>query len=105
MPGALTPTEITKAYEYGADYVKIFPAGVFGITYIKSIRSPISHIPILGVGGINKENLIEYLDTGIEGVGIGSNIVNTNLINEGRFQELVNLAKEYTDQITRRYNE
>ena len=47
MPGALTPTEAVEAYNAGAKYVKIFPAGVLGPGYIKAITAPLSHIPFL----------------------------------------------------------
>ena len=99
IPGVFTPTEIANAYDVGADYVKIFPAGELGPNYIKTVRGPISHIPMLAVGGINKENIKDYLSVGIEGVGIGSNIVDRNLIDQGKFEELTKLAKEYTEQI------
>lgn len=47
MPGAFTPSEVMTAYEAGADFVKLFPAGNLGPSYIKAIRAPISHVSIL----------------------------------------------------------
>jgi len=57
MPGALTPSEAVDAWEAGASFVKIFPAGSLGPSYVKAIRAPLSHIPFLAVGGnlTNKE--------------------------------------------------
>jgi Entner-Doudoroff aldolase len=52
MPGALTPTEAVMAYDAGADYVKLFPAGELGKDYIKALMSPLQHIPFIAVGGI-----------------------------------------------------
>ena len=40
MPGAMTPTEILTAHEAGADFVKLFPAAMLGIPYLKAIRGP-----------------------------------------------------------------
>ena len=57
IPGALTPTEVATAYAYGADFVKLFPAGELGLSYIKAIRAPLAHIPMLAVGGVNENNL------------------------------------------------
>lgn len=97
IPGVFSPSEITAAYKMGADFVKIFPADVLGVSYIKAVTSPISHIPILAVGGINEENLAEYMRTGICGVGVGSNLVNNKLISQGKFSELTKLAEKYTN--------
>jgi len=99
IPGAMTPTEIAEAYSLGGHFVKLFPAGCLGLEYIKAIRAPLSHVPLLLVGGVNDQNLESFLDTGICGVGIGSNIVDTKLIKEQRFNELSMLAKKYTEQV------
>ena len=96
IPGALTPSEIFTAYDAGASFIKIFPAGDLGVSYIKSVCSPLNFIPFLAVGGINENNMQDFLVAGVRGAGIGSNIVNTQLINEGRYDELQILAKRYT---------
>ena len=99
IPGALTPTEVATAYAYGADFVKLFPAGELGLSYIKAIRAPLSHIPMLAVGGVNETNMGEFLGAGLAGFGIGSNIVSKKLIEKGDFAALTALAKQYTEQI------
>ena len=99
IPGALTPTEVAVAYGYGADFVKLFPAGELGLSYIKAIRAPLSHIPMLAVGGVNEDNLSQFLGAGLAGVGIGSNIVDKKLIDKGDFAALTALALRYTEQI------
>ncbi len=76
MPGALTPTEIVQAWRWGADFVKIFPSAGLGAGYIKAVSAPLSHIPMLAVGGVTPENLGEFIKAGACGVGIGSNLVN-----------------------------
>lgn len=53
IPGALTPTEVCKAWDCGADFVKMFPAGVLGLEYLKAVRGPLRHIPMCAVGGIS----------------------------------------------------
>lgn len=96
MPGAFTPSEAVNAYRMGADYVKLFPAGLLGIDYIKALRAPISHIPIIAVGGIDANNISDFLSSGINGVGIGSSLVNLKLIKEDRWDELIKLANKFT---------
>jgi len=98
MPGALTPSEIMTAWTAGADIVKLFPAAEFGVKYIKAVRAPLAHIPMTAVGGVNQHNMKDFLDVGIVGFGIGSNIVDLKLINAGEYGRLTELAKEYTVQ-------
>ncbi len=96
IPGALTPSEIVMAHNAGADFVKLFPAGNFGLEYIKAVMSPINHISMLAVGGVDEKNIKDFLKIGLKGVGVGSNIVKSSLINEGKFDELTKLAELYT---------
>jgi 2-dehydro-3-deoxyphosphogluconate aldolase/(4S)-4-hydroxy-2-oxoglutarate aldolase len=95
IPGAFTPSEVVEAYKMGADYVKLFPAGLLGTEYLNALIAPISHIPLMAVGGIDHTNLIEFLSTGISGVGVGSSLVNKNMISKGVWEELICLAKKY----------
>lgn len=76
IPGALTPTEILTAYENGADLIKVFPANVFGPSYIKDIHGPLPQIPLITTGGISVKNVGEYIKAGAAGVGVGSSLVN-----------------------------
>lgn len=98
IPGALTPSEILTAWDAGADFVKIFPAADLGTAYIKSIRAPLNHIPLLAVGGINQYNMKDFINMGIIGFGIGSNIVNLEFIKNCEYGKLTQLALEYTSQ-------
>lgn len=100
MPGAFTPTEIVTAYEAGADFVKIFPAGNLGTSYAKAIRGPLAHIPMLAVGGVSESNAREFLEAGFAGLGIGGNLLDKTLISEGRFDELTALARKYVESIS-----
>ncbi|MBQ9113210.1 MAG: bifunctional 4-hydroxy-2-oxoglutarate aldolase/2-dehydro-3-deoxy-phosphogluconate aldolase [Clostridia bacterium] len=99
MPGAMTPSEIVDAYEAGADFVKVFPAETLGLAYIKAIRAPLSHIPMLAVGGVNENNIADFMAAGIDGVGIGSNIVKKAMVESGDFEGITRLAKTYTDAL------
>lgn len=97
IPGALTPTEISLAHSYGADFVKMFPAGELGINYLKAVLAPLNHIKTLAVGGINENNLKDFLSIGIKGVGVGSNIIKNDLIMQGNFKEITELALKYRE--------
>ena len=99
IPGALTPTECVDAYDAGADFVKLFPITNLGSGYVKAMKAPLSHIRFLGVGGIDENNMAEYLKAGVCGFGIGSNIVNKKLIEAGDFEAITELARLYTSQL------
>lgn len=97
IPGAMTPTEIASAYQQGASLVKLFPAGIMGISYAKAVMAPLNHVPMIAVGGVDLNNLKSFLQMGFAGVGIGSEIVKKALIEVGEFEHLTNLAKRYVD--------
>jgi 2-dehydro-3-deoxyphosphogluconate aldolase / (4S)-4-hydroxy-2-oxoglutarate aldolase len=95
IPGAFTPTEILSAYENGGDIIKVFPA-TLGPSYIKNIRGPLPHIPLLPTGGIDLSNIREFIKAGAVGCGIGSALVSKNCgINEEYLTELTQKAREF----------
>lgn len=97
MPGALTPSEIVNAHNYGADFVKIFPVGNLGAEYIKAVRAPLNHIKLLAVGGVNEKNIGNFIKNGASGAGVGGNLVNKEWIANGEFDKITNLAKEFVE--------
>ena len=96
IPGAFTPSEVVHACSLGAGFVKLFPGGELGPGYIRALSAPLSHIPILVVGGVNLGNMQEFLQAGAAGFGIGNNIVDKNLIAGSSYAELSKLARKYT---------
>lgn len=101
VPGALTPSEIATSYNEGADIVKVFPIGNFGVSYLKAIRGPINHIPLMAVGGVSAENVKTFLDNGCCSAGIGSNIINRKRAQAGAFDEIEQAAAEFVKAINR----
>ena len=99
MPGALTPSEAVSATKWGADFVKLFPATNLGPSYIKAISAPLSNIKLLAVGGIDENNMKDYLKAGVAGFGIGTNIVNKKLLDENNYEAITELAKKYVDAV------
>jgi 2-dehydro-3-deoxyphosphogluconate aldolase / (4S)-4-hydroxy-2-oxoglutarate aldolase len=102
IPGALTPTEILSAYELGADMIKVFPANTFGPGYIRNIHGPFPTIPLMVTGGINLDNIQEYIEAGALAIGLGSNLVNPKQLNhEEDFHRLTQRAREYSRIVQR----
>lgn len=99
VPGAFTPSEIATAYNEGADIVKLFPASALGIDYLKAIRGPINHIPLMAVGGVSEQNIKAFLDNGCCSAGIGSNIINKKRAQAKAFDEIEAAAAGFVKAI------
>lgn len=100
IPGALTPTEILTAYESGADIIKVFPANVFGPSYLKDIHGPLPHIPLMPTGGLDVHNVGEYIKAGAVAAGIGSSLVNTKKTMDNQyFIELEEKAAQFVEAV------
>ncbi|WP_456276457.1 bifunctional 4-hydroxy-2-oxoglutarate aldolase/2-dehydro-3-deoxy-phosphogluconate aldolase [Bacillus sp. AK128] len=98
-PGTMTPTEVMRAHKLGAKAVKVFPIGSLGVNYIKEIRGPLNHIDMIATGGINLQNMNQVLQNGAMAVGLGGNLVNNQLVEQGRFQEITSIAKGFVDLV------
>ncbi len=101
IPGALTPTEIYNAWLESGVMVKVFPASVFGPSYIKSlIQGPFNGIKLLVTGGININNVKDYIQNGACGIAIGGGTVyKKELIASGNWDELQSLLTEYVTAV------
>ena len=96
FPGALTPTEVLTAWEAGADAVKVFPCGnVGGAKYIKALKGPFPQIDLIPTGGVNLETIGEFLKAGACAVGVGGELVDASLIQQGRFDDLTARARQF----------
>ena len=98
MPGALTPSEAVDAWDAGASFVKIFPAGSLGPGYVKAIRAPLSHIPFLAVGGISPDNVADFMRVGCVGAGVGGNLTNKEWIAAGAWDKIADTARQLVER-------
>ncbi len=95
MPGAFTPTEVVNAWAAGADVVKIFPASVGGPAYIKALRGPLPHIPMMPTGGVNDKTAGPFIEAGAFALGAGSNLFDKKLLAAEDYKGLTSLAKSF----------
>ena len=94
IPGGYTATEIVMAHENGGDIIKVFPAP--GVDYIKNIRGPLDHIPLMPTGGVTLNNVSDYFRAGAVAVGIGSDLVNTKQeVSDKYLEQLTEKAKAF----------
>jgi 2-dehydro-3-deoxyphosphogluconate aldolase / (4S)-4-hydroxy-2-oxoglutarate aldolase len=100
IPGAFTPTEIVNAFNSGGDIIKIFPASA-NVNYIKEIRAPLSHIPLMPTGGITLDNIREFQKAGAVAFGIGTALVDTKEKITGDYlKQLTEKAEKFVQAIT-----
>ena len=99
IPGVFTPTEAAMAHRWGADFVKLFPNSEVKLSYLKCLTVPLSHIRFLAVGGVNADNLAEYLAAGAKGIGVATAIVNKTAIAAGEYGKITEYARAFTEKL------
>lgn len=97
MPGCMTITEVLTAMEAGADVVKIFPADLFGPTIIKDIKGPLPHAKMMPTGGVDVNNVDQWIKAGAVAVGAGSSL--TAGAKTGDYAKVTATAKEFIAKI------
>ncbi len=99
MPGAFTPTEILQAWEWGASAVKVFPANHLGRRYIKDVLAPLPHLRLMPTGGVNIDNMREFLENGAFALGVGSSLINNEAVADRDWGRLRSNAQCYVDRL------
>jgi 2-dehydro-3-deoxyphosphogluconate aldolase/(4S)-4-hydroxy-2-oxoglutarate aldolase len=97
IPGCSTVSEISQAEEWGSELVKVFPAAQLGgPAFIKAIKAPCPWTSIVVTGGVKADydNLKAWHDAGVEGFGIGSDLISKDLIREGDYAGLTKKVQE-----------
>lgn len=97
IPGALTPSECTLAHRSGADFIKLFPNGEMKPSYLHAVAVPLSHLRFLAVGGVNENNLADYIKAGACGIGVATGIVDKTKIHAGDYNAVTELARKYVN--------
>ncbi len=100
IPGALTPTEVINAWEAGADYVKVFPCSAMGgASYLKALLAPFPQLKLIPTGGVTVATAADFLKAGAKALGVGSDLVNSTAIAEGKPWIITDMARAYLDVI------
>jgi 2-dehydro-3-deoxyphosphogluconate aldolase / (4S)-4-hydroxy-2-oxoglutarate aldolase len=97
LPGAMTPTEIVRAWNAGADIVKVFPSTALGPGYFKDVLAPLPHVRLMPTGGVDVKNIPDWLKAGAVCVGAGSNLVPKEAIAKKDWAAITANAKAFTD--------
>jgi 2-dehydro-3-deoxyphosphogluconate aldolase / (4S)-4-hydroxy-2-oxoglutarate aldolase len=99
MPGVFTATELAGALDTGAEVVKLFPAGTAGPAHLRALLGPFPGVPVVPTGGIGLDDLKSWLDAGALAVGVGGELCSRQLIGAGRFGELEQLARDFSEAV------
>lgn len=100
MAGALTPSEVMIAWDAGVDFVKIFPCGnVGGPSYIKALKGPLPHVPLVPTGGVNLETAADYIRAGAAALGVGGELILKHAFQQGKPELISDLAKRYAQLV------
>lgn len=99
FPGAMTPTEIVRAWQAGADLVKVFPTTSLGATFIRDLRGPLPHIKLLPTGGVTLETVADFIKAGSVAVGVGSSLVTKAALKNRDFAAIKATAEEFLKRV------
>ena len=97
MPGIMSVREGLLAMENGADILKVFPGELFGPKIIKAIKGPIPYAKMMPTGGVNVDNVGEWIKAGAVAVGAGGAL--TAGAKTGDFKKITQTAKQFVANI------
>jgi 2-dehydro-3-deoxyphosphogluconate aldolase/(4S)-4-hydroxy-2-oxoglutarate aldolase len=102
MQGGLTPNEVFRAQQTGADYVNIMPASLFGNAYLETLIFNYGDVPLIPVGGIDEQLAVQLAKTGIRAVVVDSWLVNDQMIARRQFDEIQKRAASLKKAMSKR---
>ena len=97
MPGCMTITEMKEALKAGVDIIKLFPGNTFGPEWIKSVKAPLPQVNIMPTGGVDLDNVDQWIKNGCVAVGVGGNLV--KFAKTGEFEKVTEQAKKFVRKV------
>lgn len=104
FPGALTPTEIYKAWNSGAAMVKVFPASQMGPHYFKQVKGPFDQVKLMAVGGVNPGNIKDYLGFGADAIALGGSVFSVKRMENRLFNEIKKDIEDFMFEVKSFYS-
>jgi 2-dehydro-3-deoxyphosphogluconate aldolase/(4S)-4-hydroxy-2-oxoglutarate aldolase len=101
IPGTFTPTEVYSAWQAGADFVKVFPSGVYGPQHIRALHAVFPAIPLLPTSGPGQEDAGEYIAAGAVAIGIGDKLIDKAMLTTGDMSDLAERARALVALVAR----
>ena len=98
FPGALTPTEVVRAWNAGADAVKVFPAGaVGGASYLKALKAPLPQVELVPTGGVSLKTAADFIKAGAMALGVGADLVDLKALRENHDEVITERARQFLE--------
>ncbi len=99
IPGALTPTEILRAWSAGADVVKVFPSTGLGPQYFKDLLAPLPQLRLTPTGGVTAKNSGDWIRAGAVFVGAGSSLITKEALAADDWTSVTASARAFVEAI------
>jgi 2-dehydro-3-deoxyphosphogluconate aldolase / (4S)-4-hydroxy-2-oxoglutarate aldolase len=97
MPGAMTVKEAIEALELGAEIIKIFPGNAFGPSIISAFKGPLPQGNFMPTGGVNLDNIKDWIKAGAVAVGAGSDL--TKGAKNGDYELVTETAAKFVEEV------
>lgn len=97
MPGCMTITEMKEALKAGVDIIKLFPGNTFGPEWIKSVKAPLPQVNMMPTGGVDLDNVDQWIKNGCISVGVGGNLV--KFAKEGDYEKVTEQARKFVKKV------
>jgi 2-dehydro-3-deoxyphosphogluconate aldolase / (4S)-4-hydroxy-2-oxoglutarate aldolase len=96
VPGAMTPTEIIRAEQFGSTLVKLFPGNILGPGFVGAVKELFSGVKFIITGGVEPEesNLRGWFNAGAAAVGMGSKLITKQILETKDYKKITDLTKE-----------
>jgi 2-dehydro-3-deoxyphosphogluconate aldolase / (4S)-4-hydroxy-2-oxoglutarate aldolase len=96
VPGCMTPTEVIRAEQLGAKFVKLFPGNILGPAFVSAIKELFPEVMFMPTGGVDldKENIAGWFKAGVTAVGMGSKLISKALLEAKDYAKIEALTKE-----------
>lgn len=101
VPGCMTPSEIIKAENMGASFIKLFPGNILGPDFMSAIKELFPNTLFMPTGGVDtsKENISGWFKAGVCAVGMGSKLISKQLLEARDYAKIESLTKEVLETI------
>jgi 2-dehydro-3-deoxyphosphogluconate aldolase/(4S)-4-hydroxy-2-oxoglutarate aldolase len=100
IAGALTPTEVINSWKAGSDFVKIFPCGQLGgENYIRALKRPFPHVPMVAAGGVNQQTASNYILAGASALGVGGELIPKEALQRKQEHRIRELARRFLSSV------
>lgn len=97
LPGCMTVMEMKEALKSGVDIIKLFPGNTFGPEWIKGVKAPLPHVNIMPSGGVDLENVGQWIKNGCVAVSVGGSLVAH--AKTGEFEKITEDAKQFVEKV------